>query len=174
MQTGRATRALVLGLAGLGLAASAWAHRMPLGMTTVAYNPNTDSTEIVHRLHRHDAEEAMAQVMTEPGVDLTQLAVQARLALYTEAHFQIARVVNGLTGDPLPLKLVGAELEGDYVLVYQELPGRLPSWVTVRNDILRDLYPQQVNRVNITTDSGVKVLVFQRDDSWKPLQLDQD
>lgn len=161
--------ALVLGLC---LSASAWAHRMPLAMTTVAYNPVTDSVEIVHRLHRHDAEQAMLEVIAEPGVDLMEIAVQARLALYTEAHFQIARVVDGEPGRVLVLDLVGAELEGDYILVYQELPGRLPAEIAVRDDILRDLFPDQVNRVNVTTDSGTKSLVFKQDDSWQQLVLD--
>ena len=159
-------------LAGLCLSLAVSAHRMPLGMTTVTYNPVTDSVEIVHRLHRHDAEQAMQQVIAEPAVDLMEIAVQARLALYTEAHFQIARVVEGKPGRALALELVGAELEGDYVLVYQELPGPLPSEIAVRNDILRDLFPSQVNRVNVSTDAGVKSLVFQQDDSWHQLSLE--
>ncbi len=157
---------VLLVLAGLCLSLSASAHRMPMGMTTVTYNPATDSVEIVHRLHRHDAEEAMVQVIGEPGVDLLQLSVQARLALYTETHFQIARVVEGEVGDALPLQLLGAELDGDYVLVYQELSGRLPDEIAIRHDVLRDLFPDQVNQVNITTTSGIKTLVFKRDDSW--------
>lgn len=159
-------------LLGLCLSLDVWAHRMPLGMTTVVYNPVTDSVEIVHRLHRHDAEQAMLQVIAEPGVDLMEVAVQARLALYVEAHFQIAAVVDGKPDRVLALELVGAELEGDYVLVYQELPGQLPSEISVRNDILRDLFPAQVNRVNVTTDAGTRSLVFKQDDSWHQLVLD--
>lgn len=159
-------------LLGLCLCASAWAHRMPLALTTVDYNPVTDSVEIVHRLHRHDAEEAMRLVIAEPGVDLMEIAVQARLALYTEAHFQIARVVDSKPGRVLALELVGAELEGDYVLVYQELPGRLPSEIAVRDDILRDLFPAQVNRVNVSTDSGTRSLEFKQEDSWHQLVLE--
>lgn len=159
-------------LLGLCLCLDVWAHRMPLGMTTVVYNPVTDSVEIVHRLHRHDAEQAMLEVIAEPGVDLMEVAVQARLALYVEAHFQIARVVDGKPDRVLALELVGAELEGDYVLVYQELPGQLPSEISVRDDILRDLFPAQVNRVNVTTDAGTRSLVFKQDDGWQQLVLD--
>ena len=158
-------------LAGLFLSMSASAHRLPMGMTTVTYNPETDAVEIVHRLHRHDAEQAMVEVIAEPGVDLLTVAVQAQLALYTEAHFQIAAVVDGEVGEPLPLQLLGAEIDGDYVLIYQELPERLPSEIAVRDDVLRDLFPDQVNQVNITTASGVKTLVFKRDDTWHRLVL---
>jgi hypothetical protein len=165
---------LLLLLVGVGVAFSAAAHRMPLGMTTVEYNPVTDSVEIVHRLHRHDAEEAMVQVIARPGVDLMELSVQARLALYVEDHFQIAGAMDGQVGDPLPLQLVGAEMDGDYVLVYQELPGKLPAEIAVRNDVLRDLFPAQVNRVNVTTASGIKTLIFKGDDAWKPLRLDRE
>jgi hypothetical protein len=159
-------------LAGLCLSLGVSAHRMPLGMTTVTYNPNTDSVEIVHRLHRHDAEQAMQQVIAEPGVDLMEVSVQARLALYVEAHFKIARVADGKPGKALALELVGGELDGDYVLVYQELPGQLPLEIAVRDDILRDLFPEQVNRVNVTTDAGTKSLVFKQDDSWHQLVLE--
>jgi hypothetical protein len=161
-------------LAGLTLSMNASAHRMPLGMTTVTHNQATDSVEIVHRLHRHDAEQAMVKVMAEAGVDLQQLAVQARLALYVEAHFQVAAVVNGAVDDALPLQLLGVELDGDYVLVYQELSGSLPGEIAIRNDVLRDLFPNQVNQVNITTAAGVKTLVFKRDDDWHRLVLQQD
>lgn len=169
--SGRAAGAVCL-LAGLCLSMSASAHRLPMGMTTVTYNPVTDSVEIVHRLHRHDAEQAMVEVMAESGVDLLQLTVQARLALYTESHFQIATVVDGEVGTPLPLQLLGAEMDGDYVLIYQELPERLPPEIAVRDDVLRDLFPDQVNQVNITTTSGIKTLVFKRDDSWHKVRLE--
>ena len=159
-------------VAGLCLSLGVSAPRMPLGVTTVTYNENTDSVEIIHRLHRHDAEQAMIQVIAEPGVDLMEVAVQARLALYAEAHFQIARVVDGQPGQALGLELVGAELDGDYVLIYQEYPGHLPSEIAVRDDILRDLFPEQVNRVNITTATGTKTLVFKADDSWHQLALE--
>jgi len=151
---------------------SVTAHRLPMGMSTVTYNPVTDSVEIVHRLHRHDAEEAMVEVIAEPGVDLSQLSVQARLALYTESHFQIARVVDGEVGEALPLQLLGVEMDGDYVLVYQELSGRLPNEIAIRNDVLRDMSPDQVNLVNITTTSGIKTLVFKRDDNWQQVALE--
>lgn len=168
---GKLWRMTVL-LAALGLSLSAVAHRMPLGMTTVVYNEVSGSVEIVHKLHRHDAEQAMLEVIEEPGADLMEVPVQARLALYTEAHFQIARVVNGEPGQPLALELVGAELDGDYVLIYQEYPGQLPSEIAVRDDILRDLFPQQVNRVNVTTEAGTQSLVFKRDDGWLQLVLE--
>lgn len=153
-------------LAGLGLAGNAWAHRVPESLTTVEYNPQSGSTEIIHRMHRHDAELAMAALMEQPGVSLEELAVRARLALYVEAHFAIAPWVNGEPGEPLALKLVGAQLEGDHVLVFQEWPGRLPGSVALRDDILRDRFPGQVNKVNITTEQGVRTLDFRGDARW--------
>ncbi|MDX2411204.1 MAG: hypothetical protein QNK34_04530, partial [Woeseiaceae bacterium] len=82
------------------------------------------------------------------------------------------RVVNGEPGQPLALELVGAELDGDYALIYQEYPGQLPSEIAVRDDILRDLFPQQVNRVNVTTEAGTQSLVFKQDDGWLQLVLE--
>lgn len=166
---GRWCASLAALLAGLCLAGNAWAHRLPESLTTVEYNPASGSVEIVHRLHRHDAEQVMIALIDQPGVSLADLAVQARLALYVESRFAIAPWVDGEPGEPLTLNLVGAQLEGDHVLVFQDWPGRLPGNVAVRDDILRDYFPDQFNKVNITTAGGVRTLEFRGDAQWVPM-----
>jgi len=141
---------------------------MPEGLTTIRYNRTTDSTEIVHRLHVHDAATGLAEILQDPQFTLGTLEAQARFALYVEQQFTIR---DQATDVALTLVLVGADLEGDQVLVFQETSGALPFWLSVRNDVLRDVYPDQVNKVNVMLDTGVRTLVFAGDDEWKDLQL---
>lgn len=146
----------------LALAATvAHAHRAPGSLTTIEFNESTDKVEVVHRLHSHDAELGVGKVIGDPRLRATDLESRAKIALYVEAHFAIRA-----GGEILPLELVGAEVAGDYLLVYQEREGRLPARIAVRDDILRDAFPGQVNQVNVTDGELVRTLAFAGDDEW--------
>lgn len=141
---------------------------MPEGLTTISYNPTTDSTEVVHHLHVHDAETGLAEILQNAQFTLGTLESQARFALYVEQRFKIR---DKASGTAQALTLVGAKIEGDQVLVFQEIAGRLPFRVAMRNDVLREVYPDQVNKVNVVVDTAVRTLVFSGEDEWKDLQL---
>ena len=58
--------------------------------------------------------------------------------------------------------LLGTEVERGYLWVYQEGPAdALTDGLEVRADALRDVWPEQVNTVNIRTNAGVTSLQFQ-------------
>lgn len=158
----RASGAFVL----LCLTLTAAAHRAPGSLTTIEFNAESGMTEIVHWLHLHDAEIGVAQAIDEPSLSLTRLEDRARVALYVEQRFVIA----GQDG-ALPLGTVGAEIFGDHLLVYQELVGRLPAAVLISDDVLRDIFPQQVNTVNIEDYGTVHTLTFAGDDAAKPYRF---
>ena len=144
---------------------AALAHRLPESLTTIRENATTGNVEIVHRLHAHDAEIALSEALQQPRISLAALEAQAELALYIEQRFQLAEAQ---THAPIELTLLGATLEGDYVLVFQETAIKsLPAALAVRNDILRGTFPDQVNRVNLFLRSELRTLVFRGDDSWK-------
>lgn len=143
----------------------ALAHRVPESLTTIRENTTTGNIEIVHRLHAHDAEIALSETLQQPRISLDALEAQAKFALYVEQQFQLAEAQ---THAPIELTLLGATLEGDYLLVFQETAMKsLPAILAVRNDILREAFPDQVNRVNLFLGSEIRTLVFQGDDSWK-------
>ena len=105
-------------------------------------------------------------------VSLETLVGRAQLALYVEEHFKLAPSDGGRPGDRLPLELIGAELDGEFVLVYQEFTGELPAELAIRDDILRDVFPAQVNHVNLSSAGRVRSLTFGGDDEWRILHLD--
>lgn len=163
-------RLLVLaGAAGLlaGLALPARAHRAKAALTLITWNKAAGLLEVDHSLHAHDAEIALAQVGGVSAPDLSRLEDQARLALYVEGRF--ALTIPG--GPPLALKLLGAEPDGDNIHIYQEVPlTAAPARLRVRNMILRDVFPVQINQVNIDMGGGpdhIRTLTFLGGDGEK-------
>lgn len=142
-------RRRVLALAGMGMvmgvAPTARAHRAKAALTLVRLNRAGGVLEVEHTLHAHDAEMALNQIVKMPTPDLSQLEDRARLALYVEARFALTLP----DGPSLALKLLGAELDGEEVRVYQEIAlATPPDRLSVRNMILRDVFPVQINQVN--------------------------
>lgn len=154
------------------ITAFAFAHRMPGSLSTIKTNAETGIIEIIHRLHIHDAELGMVVLTGERQLTLDQLAGRARLALYVEEQFAIAPVVAGQIGQRLPLELIGAELDGDFVLVYQQYTGDLPAAIAVRDAILNDVFPGQINHVNVASGDEIRSLTFGDDDEWLTLHLE--
>ena len=153
--------AALIGL--LLLFCQAAAHRQPVGLTAIEFNVDSGTTEIVHRFHRHDAELGLVQLLRKPDVLLIDLESQARFALYVAENFAVAPAIGA---EPLQLELVGAELDGDEIIVYQEYTGELPQGFVIRDAVLQDVYADQVNHVNIHSPVGMKTLTFTVDDGW--------
>lgn len=145
----------------LGGMLPAAAHRAPGSLSTISFNPQTGMTEVVHRLHLHDAELGVAAVLDDASLSLSRLESRARVALYVEERFRLQA-----GGAELALNTIGAEISGDYLFVYQERRGELPGRYAVRDDILRDAFEGQVNQVNIDTNGVVRTLTFTGDDRW--------
>ena len=162
----------LVGAALLLIAAASHADRQPGSLSTVKFNTVSGNVEIIHRLHNHDAELGIMTVLDDRTLTLDELIGQAQLALYVEQRFNIATVNGDAVGAPLDLELVGAEPDGEFVLIYQELKGPLPTRIAVRDDILRDVFPEQVNQVNIAAAGKVRSLVFRGDDSWQFARID--
>ena len=147
-------------------APSAFAHRSQSVVTLVNWNPNTSMIEVSHRMHAHDAEVGLAMSTgnsAAPAVDITIVANQAKLMLYIEKHFSLA----GKAG-PIRLEPLGAELEAEAIIVYQEakLPAP-PAELVVENRILRDVFVGQTNLVNVRMARRTRTLLFAGNDGAK-------
>lgn len=143
-------------LALMFVSVAARAHDADFALTSMEWNDQAGALEVIHRLHTHHAFDAAA-IEQRGGGDFAGTESLAALGLYVEKRFAIA------DGDDAPIKLdfVGAKIEGDYVFVYQEAPlETAPTELRVRNDILVDLRPSQVNQVNVRLNSVNRTLVF--------------
>lgn len=140
------------------MASSAMAHRAPGSLTTIKWNEASGRTEVIHRIHIHDAEVGVSSSLGITGLSVGDMEGRAHIAIYVEDHFHITKDERTLT-----LELVGAELSGNYILVYQEHIGHLPQSIVIQNSILRDAFPTQVNQVNIEDNGVVQSLLFSAD-----------
>lgn len=136
-----------------------FAHEQKTSLTDLFYNERSGNLEIAHRFRLHDAEHTLHKATDSRG-DLT-LSEEARKAF---ARYAAERFTLTLENKKqLPLTLVGQELEGGYLWVYQETP--IPEPVStsffIQNTILLDVVKGQVNTVNVRYRSQVSTFVFQ-------------
>jgi hypothetical protein len=126
-----------------GLAANAAAHRYFFSITNMSVNSNTQSLEIIHQLTAHDIDNVIAQ---EKQIHFSSGHPQYEefVKEYIENHFQLVEKDVAIT-----LNWVGLELGRGQLFIYQEIDfKKFISNLVVKNSILVDTYPKQVNTVN--------------------------
>ncbi|WP_414831012.1 DUF6702 family protein [Alteromonas sp. H39] len=139
------------------VASSASAHQIKAAITTVLFNPRTENIEVMHRFNMHDAEHAVKMLFDKSADIMGDTKTQQAFADYVDEHFAILNA----DGKPLALKPVGYETEGKFFWVYQETaqPPALEG-LQIRHDALRDLWPSQVNTLNVEGNGPLKTLTF--------------
>ncbi|MBI1338665.1 hypothetical protein GC169_00430 [bacterium] len=145
------------------LAPSAFAHRGKTALATVTWNGSSSAIEVVHRIHAEDAEIALAMMSGAAPVPLGDGDTLERLALYVESRFRLSA-----SEGPIDLDTLGAEIEGDSVLVFQIAPRPAPpAELLVDDAIFAELFEAQVNLVNIRFSSRTRTLIFSGNDRSK-------
>ena len=96
---------------------------------------------------------------------------QQRFAKYVESHVALKT----LSGETLKLNSVGAQVDGKFFWVYQEaaIPKGIEG-IKMSNGALRDLWPSQVNMVNVEGKGKIKTLNFSQDDTWLEARFEQN
>jgi hypothetical protein len=161
---GMLTRRLAMMAGGaLLLAPPALAHRAQTVLTTVMWNANASTLDVTHRMHAHDAELCLAQKNGGAPADITVLRSQAELMIYIEGTFGL---IDG--GKALALTPLGSELQGEAVLLYQECKlAEPPRNLSVDHRILRDVFDNQTNLVNVRLAQRTRTLLFSGGDGVK-------
>tara|TARA_A200000113_G_scaffold104458_2_gene93877 strand:- start:581 stop:1165 length:585 start_codon:yes stop_codon:yes gene_type:complete len=133
------------------------AHQIKAAITTVLFNPRTENIEVMHRFNLHDAEHAVKALFDKHADIMDDEDTQQQFADYVAQHFAILNA----EGTPLKLADVGFEVEGKHFWVYQETaePPVLEG-IKIRHDALRDLWPKQVNTINVEGKGDIKTLTF--------------
>tara|TARA_R110002096_G_scaffold74283_3_gene176103 strand:+ start:278 stop:781 length:504 start_codon:yes stop_codon:yes gene_type:complete len=143
------------------LAAPSFAHEEKTALTDIFYNERSGNLEIAHRFSVHDAELALKKA-TDSNADLARSSrAQAEFAKYVAKRFGLFFK----DGKKHRLTLVGQELEGGYLWVYQEtkIPNPLGASFLIENSILQDEVQGQVNTVNVRYRSEVSTFEFKAD-----------
>ena len=153
------------------VAAPSMAHQLKSSVTTVLFNKRTSNIELMHRFYLHDTEHAVGKLF-ESKVDIISNKVdQQRFAKYVESHVALKT----LSGETLKLNSVGAQVDGKFFWVYQEaaIPKGIKG-IKMSNGALRDLWPSQVNMVNVEGKGKIKTLNFSQDDTWLEARFEQN
>ncbi len=135
----------------------AWAHRQKQALTTITWNAKSNLLQVTHELQAHDAEQVLARLGLISSPDLTNLRARASLALYTQKHFKL----QGLDGEVISLTILGAETDSTYAHVYLEveLPNA-PVGLLITDTLLQDIFPDQINQVNVSLTGTLRTVVF--------------
>ena len=158
---------LLAALLMLGLALPAQAHQQKAAITSVEHNPRSGMIEVVHTIPLHDAEHALRH-QGKAGADLIgDVESRREFARYAVERFTIAT-----RGEALELTMLGTQIVGNSVLVYQEgaSPG-LGAEVTISSQVLTDIWLRQVNSVNVGRGTSPETLVFRGGDRAKKAVL---
>lgn len=133
------------------------AHQQKTAISTVLFNARTENIEIMHRFRVHDAEHAVKEIFGKDADIIDSKETQQQFGDYVNQRFSLL----GSDEQPLPLKLVGVELDGKFLWVYQETtqPTKLDN-MTIRHNALRDLWPEQVNTINVEGKGKLQTLTF--------------
>jgi len=142
-----------------GVALSSAAHRYFFGLTDLSVNPRTHNIEVIHQLTAHDIDNAIAeqqQIHFSPEHPQYEQLVQD----YVEAHFTLIDMRNNNKHE-IKLNWIGLERAKGQVYIYQEANfENFLSGLVVKNDLLVDTYPKQVNTVNYDDGTITGSLTF--------------
>ena len=153
-------------LALLTYASPGHAHRQHLSWTTIEWNAQASVLEITHRVHAHDASAWLAE-QTKVPLDITDIEHQAKFALYCAEQFHLQKDQQWQE-----LELLGAEIKGNFLLTYQQLPlTSAPVSLFFKTTILMDLFSDQEHVVNINSANGTKSLSFDLQHTYQGIQL---
>ena len=137
----------------------AFAHQLRQTETELELRPklNTADMLITHRIHNDDAMLLLAQLGDARGK--LDAAIKAQLLLYAERHFAVRVGDAILTAQP-----VGAQIDGDYLLIYQQVSDisvhAADMQITVRNTLMHDVQSGQSNLVHLIVDGTVQTRYF--------------
>lgn len=163
---------LICAMSLLLIASESLAHQQKTALTRVLFNPATGNIEFMHRFYLHDADHAAGVLFNSKesietsaqAMELFANYVQNRFAVGVTSSANAAADSDGTDEKELPLTYIGSEVDGQFLWVYQESsdPGDL-SAMSVIDVILRDIWPEQSNLVNIEKSDQIYSMIFDAD-----------
>lgn len=152
----------------LTMSFTASAHKIKTAFTIILFNERTSNLEVVHRFYLHDSEEAVWELFDKSADIIADEKTQSLFANYAINKFSLKDQNN----QTLKLETLGFQNEGGYFWIYQEMP--MPGDLTqlkIKQDALKDLWPEQYNVVNIEGLKQVYTLNFSDYDEWLSIQV---
>ncbi|MCL1067859.1 hypothetical protein L2735_13770 [Shewanella olleyana] len=161
--------AFLILIAAMSICGKSWAHQQKESYSNVLFNERTGNLEVQHRFYLHDAEHA-AKRLFDSNVDLLKEPVSREaFAYYVQDKFHIA----DNNQQVIKLNFVGTEVEGKYLWVYQEtqINHQTMNSFYIKMESLQELWPSQLNYINVEREKQVKSLRLGAGDAWQHLTL---
>lgn len=142
-------------------------HEFHASVTQMQYNPAERAFEISIRVFTDDLEKGLS-AMSGTKISLEKGKQDALIEKYVRDHFAYVNALN----QPKTFQYVGYETEADAQWIYLEMPYAEPfSGGTMRQNILTELFDDQVNMVNIKYQSQKKTFVFRKNQAVQVISL---
>lgn len=138
----------------------AHAHRGHDALSVVTVDARGGVT-VSHRFEAHDLEPALAEIAPDAQASLDDPQAVAALVAYLGRHFALA-------SERGPVALVPGKIDIGASQVRIAFTGHAtgpPTRLIVTSRLLTDIYPRQVNQVNVRSGNVVRTLVFTGDDT---------
>lgn len=133
------------------------AHQQKAAISTILFNPNSNNIEVSHRFYLHDAEHAVKHIFGKHADIINSEETKQQFFEYVMKRFS----VKDDKGEAIELAPVGYEVDGKFFWVYQETKQPvLLGGLTVEHAALRDIWPSQVNTLNVEGKGSVKTRTF--------------
>jgi hypothetical protein len=149
----------------------AFAHKFHASLAEVEYVPSTHVVEVAIRVFPDDLEDALAQrAHKHVRLDRTPNAEQLA-AEYVQTAFRLVDA----TGNEARFEWVGMEVKADSAWLYVQASA--PNGVAgmkLRDALFFELFPDQVNTVNVKQASARATLVFKTGDAEQAIALSVD
>jgi hypothetical protein len=139
-------------------------HRQHLSWSQIILSDDKKSAEIIHRLHEHDST-ALLRKLGFKNPNLGSLEQLAALALHVSRQTQITQQ----NSRQAKAEIIGAEAEGKFVFIYQEIAQQNSMLAMIHTQILMDINADQVNQVNIEHRGEIRSLQFNRQNEAKAI-----
>ena len=160
---------LVSGLLLISLTASRPAHDFHASVTQMQYNAKERTFEISIRIFTDDFEKALSAA-SNTKVNLSGTNKNDPLIeKYIQTHFSYISPQK----QPKPFKYVGHEIEADANWLYLEMPYAEPfRGGMLKQNVLMELFDDQVNMVNIQYQGQKKTFVFRKSQPVQDISFD--
>jgi len=166
----RKSISLVFVLLTLLICGSWLMHKFYVSLTEIRYNAQTESFEVSMRIFPDDLDRALlvrTGIHTQLASELEHKEADSLLMVYLLEDFTM--VVNG---EELTLNYLGKEPESDAIWCYLESSKiSIPESITVRNAILTEFFPDQVNIIQVYQGNWNKGLLLNHNESSGSLRF---
>lgn len=164
---GRRTKDIICAfLCICSFAYTASAHKFYVSITQIEYNKQEKNAEIIIRIFADDLENALGK-RTGRSVKIGQTEDFDKKAL---AYLRDSFELRNRSGQVVKFNWVGKEVQTDMIWIYIE--AKMPEGLggaQLRNRILFEIFPDQVNIVNTKFNGRQTGLMFQQGDKFKSI-----